>query len=143
MQITLDELKTLGEERFDAERIRSLRKSLHLSASKFAQLLHVSARQVQRWESGESDPRGASLVLLELLVKANETQVAGPAAEPAKSIRNDAISLKDILTGMGDLDGGSQNFSAETFQLSQTGYHKSNGSIPKPTKNYMLSGPVR
>ncbi len=47
--------------------IKKLRLSLHLSASLFADLLGVSVKTVQAWESGVNKPQGSSLRLMNML----------------------------------------------------------------------------
>ena len=41
-----------------AEDVRKLRKSLKLSSAYFAQILGVSAKTVEAWESGKNTPSG-------------------------------------------------------------------------------------
>lgn len=50
-----------------AEDIRKLRQKLHLSAQLFADVLGVSVKTVNAWESGTNTPQGASLRLMNML----------------------------------------------------------------------------
>ena len=54
-------------ENYDAERIRALRKSLHLSQSVLAAVLNTSPSTVRKWEVGDKKPSGPSLKLLSLI----------------------------------------------------------------------------
>ena len=58
-------LEPVGE--FDAERIRALRKNLHLSQAVLAAVLNTSTSTVRKWEIGDKKPSGPSLKLLSLL----------------------------------------------------------------------------
>ena len=52
---------------YDAERIRTLRKSLGFSQPYFSRLLNVSPKTVQSWEQGTRLPSQASARLLQLI----------------------------------------------------------------------------
>ncbi|MBU2763795.1 helix-turn-helix domain-containing protein [Acidithiobacillus caldus] len=52
---------------YDAERIRALRKNLHLSQAVLAAVLNTSLSTVRKWEIGDKKPSGPSLKLLNLI----------------------------------------------------------------------------
>lgn len=52
---------------YDAERIKALRESLHLSQAVLASLLNTSLSTVRKWEIGDKKPSGPSLKLLDLI----------------------------------------------------------------------------
>lgn len=52
---------------YDAERIRVLRKNLHLSQAVLAAVLNTSLSTVRKWEIGDKKPSGPSLKLLNLI----------------------------------------------------------------------------
>lgn len=49
--------------------IKRLRNSLHLSSSVFAQMLAVSTKTVEAWESGVNEPSGPALRLMNMIRK--------------------------------------------------------------------------
>lgn len=53
--------------KYDAERIRALRKDLHLSQAVLAAVLNTSLSTVRKWEIGDKKPSGPSLKLLDLI----------------------------------------------------------------------------
>ncbi|AWP24748.1 transcriptional regulator [Acidiferrobacter sp. SPIII_3] len=52
---------------YDAERIRTLRKNLHLSQTVLAAVLNTSVSTVRKWEVGDKKPSGPSSKLLRLI----------------------------------------------------------------------------
>ncbi len=52
---------------YGAERIRALRKNLHLSQAVLAAVLNTSLSTVRKWEIGDKKPSGPSLKLLDLI----------------------------------------------------------------------------
>ncbi len=52
---------------YGAERIRALRKNLHLSQAVLAAVLNTSLSTVRKWEIGDKKPSGPSLKLLNLI----------------------------------------------------------------------------
>ena len=52
---------------YDAEKIRGLRKNLHLSQAVLAAVLNTSVSTVRKWEVGDKKPSGPSLKLLNLI----------------------------------------------------------------------------
>lgn len=52
---------------YDAEKIRALRKNLHLSQAVLAAVLNTSLSTVRKWEIGDKRPSGPSLKLLNLI----------------------------------------------------------------------------
>lgn len=52
---------------YDAERIRALRKSLHVSQTVLAAAPNTSVSTVRKWEVGDKKPSGPSLKLLNLI----------------------------------------------------------------------------
>lgn len=52
---------------YDAQRIRELRESLHLSQSVLAAVLNTSVSTVRKWEIGDKRPSGPSSKLLDLI----------------------------------------------------------------------------
>ena len=54
-------------EEMDADAIRKLRQKLHLSVALFADVLGVSSKTVNAWESGRNVPQGSSLRLMNML----------------------------------------------------------------------------
>ena len=52
---------------YTKDEIRTLRLRLHLSVGLFAELLGVSTKTVEAWESGTNSPSGASLRLMNML----------------------------------------------------------------------------
>ncbi|WP_297445945.1 DNA-binding transcriptional regulator [Acidiferrobacter sp.] len=52
---------------YDAERIRALRKTLHVSQAVLAAALNTSVSTVRKWEVGDKKPSGPSLKLLSLI----------------------------------------------------------------------------
>jgi len=56
---------------FHGEKIKSLRKRLHLSQSLFAAAMGVSVKTVEAWESGRNKPSGSAQRMLELLDREN------------------------------------------------------------------------
>jgi putative transcriptional regulator len=52
---------------FTPDEIRHLRESAKLSRSLWAKMLNVSITVAQKWESGETQPDGATLKLLNLV----------------------------------------------------------------------------
>ena len=57
------------------QKVKSFRKQHGLSQTQLAQKVRVSLRTIQRWESGESKPHGASLFLLANLMSELEMGV--------------------------------------------------------------------
>lgn len=53
--------------RFNAAEIRNIRKSLLLSQHVFSNLLGVSTKTVEAWESGRNVPQGPALRMLDLM----------------------------------------------------------------------------
>jgi putative transcriptional regulator len=62
-----DALCTEPVPEYDAEKIRVLRKSLHLSQAVLAAVLNTSVSTVRKWEVGDKKPSGPSLKLLNLI----------------------------------------------------------------------------
>ena len=58
-------LEPVGE--YDAEKIRALRRNLHLSQAVLAAVLNTSTSTVRQWEIGDKKPSGPSLKLLSLI----------------------------------------------------------------------------
>ena len=54
-------------EEYPPQRIAALRKKLKLSQSALASLFNISPSTVQKWESGNKKPAGASKKLLDLV----------------------------------------------------------------------------
>ena len=52
---------------YDAENIKALRQTYHLSQAVLAAVLNTSASTVRKWEAGEKNPSGPSLKLLNIL----------------------------------------------------------------------------
>ncbi len=52
---------------YDGEKIRVLRKNLHLSQAVLAAVLNTSLSTVRKWEIGDKKPSGPSLKLLNLI----------------------------------------------------------------------------
>lgn len=52
---------------YDAEKIRALRRNLHLSQAVLAAVLNTSLSTVRKWEIGDKKPSGPSLKLLDLI----------------------------------------------------------------------------
>ena len=55
--------------RYTADRIRRIRRGLHVSQPVFAGLLNVSGSTVRAWEQGAREPEGPTLRLLEIAEK--------------------------------------------------------------------------
>ncbi len=63
-------IKALEPETMTAAEIRKLReKKLRLSTALFAEVLNVSHKTVEAWESGTNTPSGSSLRLLRMMEK--------------------------------------------------------------------------
>jgi len=58
---------------FTSDEIKALRKKLGYSQVFFANILGVSSRTVEDWESGKNTPCGSSSRMLEVLQKAPDT----------------------------------------------------------------------
>ena len=54
-------------EHFSADEIRALRLRLHLSAGLFSEILGVSEKTIEAWESGHNEPSGPALRLMNML----------------------------------------------------------------------------
>jgi putative transcriptional regulator len=54
-------------ERYDARRIKAIRKNAHVSQAVFAAYLNTTPSTVKQWEQGSKKPRGTSLKLLNLV----------------------------------------------------------------------------
>ena len=52
---------------YEAKEIKSIRNGLKLSQASFAELMGVSIKTVEAWESGRNVPQGPALRMLELL----------------------------------------------------------------------------
>ena len=52
---------------YTADEIRTLRLRLHLSLGLFAELLGVSEKTVEAWESGHNEPSGPALRLMNMI----------------------------------------------------------------------------
>ena len=52
---------------YSAEEIKAIRLTLNLSQSSFADLMGVSSKTVEAWESGKNTPYGSAQRMLELL----------------------------------------------------------------------------
>ncbi len=58
---------------FNADTIKSIRESIGLSRAELSELMGVSVKTVQAWESGRNKPNGSSARLLQILqVSPNE-----------------------------------------------------------------------
>jgi putative transcriptional regulator len=55
--------------RFDAKSVKKLRSELRLSQNAFADVLGVSKKTVEAWESGRNEPSGSACRLLEVISK--------------------------------------------------------------------------
>ncbi|NQZ08236.1 MAG: DNA-binding transcriptional regulator [Algicola sp.] len=67
---TLREIETLclpPVKSFTANQIKRLRQQYKVSQPIFAEYLNISASTVQKWESGQKQPNGSSLKLLNLV----------------------------------------------------------------------------
>src|SRR5690554_5032977 len=62
-----DALCRTDDSRLPAPDIRQIRLQAQMSQAVFAAVLNVSVSSVQKWESGEKKPAGASLKLLHLV----------------------------------------------------------------------------
>lgn len=62
-----DALCQIDDSQLPAPDIRELRQKAQMSQSVFAAVLNVSVSSVQKWETGEKKPSGASLKLLNLV----------------------------------------------------------------------------
>ena len=51
----------------DADDVRALRKSLHMSQAVFAATLNVSPRTIQSWEQGLREPSDAALRMIQIV----------------------------------------------------------------------------
>lgn len=71
---------------YDAERIKSLRKSLRVSQPVFAGMLNVSGSTVRAWEQGQRQPDGPSLRLLEVAER-HPDALFGHVAPDGKRLR--------------------------------------------------------
>lgn len=54
-------------ERYDARRIKAIRKNAQVSQAVFAAYLNTTPSTVKQWEQGSKKPRGTSLKLLNLV----------------------------------------------------------------------------
>jgi DNA-binding transcriptional regulator YiaG len=68
--------------RWDAGRIRELRRTLQLSQQAFAEELGVRQQTVSEWETGMYAPRGASARLLDLVAEHAPEYRSDSTAEP-------------------------------------------------------------
>lgn len=59
--------------RFDPLMVKHTRRKLHVSQSRFAQLIGVSIDTLQNWEQGRRRPEGPALALLKVVDAAPET----------------------------------------------------------------------
>ncbi|MBV9773600.1 MAG: helix-turn-helix domain-containing protein [Gemmatimonadetes bacterium] len=66
VELTARTTRVVPPPRYDADRIRSIRRRLGVSQPVFAGLLNVSGGTVRAWEQGLRDPDGPSLRLLEV-----------------------------------------------------------------------------
>ena len=62
-------IKIDGMQRYSADEIRALRLRLHLSVGLFSELLGVSEKTVEAWESGHNEPSGPALRLMNMLCR--------------------------------------------------------------------------
>ncbi|MBI2858139.1 MAG: helix-turn-helix domain-containing protein [Chloroflexi bacterium] len=58
-----------GKEKWDAERIRALRRHLGLTQSEMAGRLGTRQQTISEWEKGMYRPRGASATLLSIIAE--------------------------------------------------------------------------
>ena len=72
-QIKRGKLKPGRVFRYDPVDIKSIRKRLGLSQSKFALLIGVSVNTLQNWEQGRREPAGPARALLRIASKHPET----------------------------------------------------------------------
>lgn len=54
---------------YSSSKLKSIRKSTHLSQSLFARVMGVSNKTIEAWESGRNHPDGAATRLLSLIEK--------------------------------------------------------------------------
>jgi DNA-binding transcriptional regulator YiaG len=54
---------------WDAERVKALREHLHQTQKLFSETMNVRQQTVSEWERGVFKPRGASLMMLEMIAK--------------------------------------------------------------------------
>lgn len=62
-----DALRNLEIEEITPSMIKSLREKEHVSQAVFAAILNISVSTVQKWETGEKQPGGSALKLLNLI----------------------------------------------------------------------------
>ncbi|MHB8422049.1 MAG: helix-turn-helix domain-containing protein [Leptospirales bacterium] len=65
--LEFEELRNLEVEKITPEKIKSLREKENVSQAVFAEILNISVSTVQKWETGEKQPSGSSLKLLDLI----------------------------------------------------------------------------
>ena len=63
--LSVEQMKT-GKVRVALSPIANIRNKMHLSQSKFSDLLGVSVRTLQYWEQGRAKPSGAAKTLLKI-----------------------------------------------------------------------------
>jgi DNA-binding transcriptional regulator YiaG len=83
----------MGEapERWDAERVRGLRRRLNLTQQQLADALGVRQQTVSEWETGIYQPRGASARMLRVVAEhTSATYDAGSNSRQATGSEDDA-----------------------------------------------------
>lgn len=58
------------------EKVKQVRKQLHLSQTEFGELLGVNFTTVNRWENGKSNPNYKAIRAFEKLCKENKIELA-------------------------------------------------------------------
>ena len=69
-KVTLREIESLclpGIKKYSAQDIKRIRTKARASQGVFARYLNISASTVQKWETGQKKPAGASLKLLNII----------------------------------------------------------------------------
>lgn len=66
-------MKKLSRLHVDAQLIREVRENLHMSRNIFARKLRVSARTLEKWEQGETEPNDQAAALILMVKKYPDT----------------------------------------------------------------------
>ncbi len=72
--------------KYDAQSIKEIRHSLHLTQAMFAGMLGVSQKTVEAWESGRNVPMGPASRVLDLLTEDNTLVERFITSEPLQEM---------------------------------------------------------
>lgn len=94
--------------------VRKIRESLQISQTKLSEILGVSLRTIQNWESGETIPKTKHEILRKLLLKDKQDLLKLAASSFEKSKKGIPLLPFDAFAGIGDSSVIGVDFNAIT-----------------------------